>query len=155
MSAAWTSAERFSWAHSVISGCLNPQRSHGMSIRGSMRSRMQRRLSSADSRGLFPVISHRALLRRCNISDSPRRRSVQYGTVTTDANAGDSSTRFSLRLSRRMIGRPVTNSAVIIFRTSSSFSGTVRPSAAKPVETMLIKLASSPLPEPWVGASIR
>ena len=47
-----------------------------------------------------------------------------------------------------MIGRPVTNSAVIIFRTSSSFSGTVRPSAAKPVETMLIKLASSPLPEP-------
>ena len=84
---------------------------------------MQRRLISADSRGLLPVISQRALFRRCNIWDSPRSRSVQHGTVTTDASADESSTRFSLRLSRRMIGRPVISSAVIIFRTSSSLSG--------------------------------
>src|SRR5947209_3648203 len=98
VSIARTNSARFSLAHAARSGCLNPLRFHGRSTRGSIRTRMQRRVNSKCRFGLLAVISHSALLGKEAITDLPSLRSVHRNDVSTEASEEECSGLRSLAL---------------------------------------------------------
>jgi len=75
--------------------------------------------------------------------------------VRTAAKVPESSLLRVSALSNPMIGRPFRSSDEIRLRSSSSWYGSVWITIPSPVATIEIRFASSPLPLPGVGASIR